>query len=111
MFVPAIALAGPAFVMARSAEVVIVVLSDARLFVALGSKVALLAVAVFVMMVLLGVSAATWTTSVKVSTPPAGSGPPSAGPESWLKETRLVCAGSGSAKVALWASEGPLFVR
>ena len=100
------------------------VVAVALLLPVLGSFVALVALAVF--MIEDGADPVTLTTSVKVCPAPAARVAvvqltvpvvPTAGvvqvnvvPEPWLRETNVVPAGRVSVSVTLCASEGPLFV-
>src|SRR6266516_2029027 len=87
-----------------SADVVMTVLNAEVLLARLRSGVVLVTDAVLVMVVPLGVFGLTWTTRVNVSVPPAGSGPPVGGPESWVNDTRVVLAGRLSLTFTFWAS-------
>src|SRR2546423_450353 len=105
----------------RSAEVLTVVKAEAVLLLLLGSVVVVEAVAELVIVVPLGVLAATRTTIVKLGAAPAATVarvkvtlpmPPTAGaavvqPAGAVAETKVVPAGRVSATLTPWASLGP----
>lgn len=123
-FVPAVALAGPLFVIARSAATPTVAVAVAALFAGRGSEVVVDTVAVFVIVVPFAADGGIMTTSenvaelplasvaalqVTVPVPPAaGVVQVNAGPAVWVIDTNVVLVGMASVSDGAWASEGPL---
>src|SRR5687768_11532724 len=109
----------------RSALAMTFVGSMAESLAATGSLVVVSPVTVLDRVVPSGTAAPTATTSVKLAEAPAASVerwqstvPPEptdgtrqvkVGPLSWVRETKVVPAGSGSDRVTDWASDGPPF--
>src|SRR5438128_626661 len=113
-------------VMLTSAWVLTVVMAVPELLPALGSMVAVAAVAVFVIVVPPAVLEATLTTTVKESISPLGTGdraktsvpvPPGittsvrSQPTGKAAETNVVLAGTGSLTVTICALSGPALVK
>src|SRR5205807_46607 len=105
---PAVAVAGPAFVMERSAAVATAVLTDAELLAALGSFDVVLTLAVSVRVEPSGALLARWSTISNTAVTPAGKlaivavvvpvpptpglVTPNAGPESCVSDTNVAPA-------------------
>src|SRR5438270_920490 len=122
MFVPAMTVAGPVLVTARSAWVLTVVVAVALLLPGVLSVVELVALAVLLKEAPLARLGLAWATIVKLAESPAASEAIVSliafpllvrvkdGPVFWLCETNVVPAGSVSARVTLAAAPGPILV-
>src|SRR5438093_1473851 len=119
MLLPAAAVAGPLFVTATSAEVLIVTVDVALLLPGFGSVIEDDAVAVFESVEPLVRFAPALNTSVNVAEAPearvamlqlTAGVQLNNGPDVCASETNVVPAGSASLRVTLCASLGPLFV-
>src|SRR5437660_10346602 len=128
MFVPAVTVAGPDLVTARSVTALTVVVMVELLLAGLGSVVLLLTLAVLTMLEPSGALEFTCTTMVKDAEPAGGKAVGSraamfpvlpaagavtrnAGPLVCASETKVVLAGTASVNSTPWASLGPLFVK
>jgi hypothetical protein len=121
-FDPAVTVAGPVLVIARSALCVTVVVTLAVLFDEFVSKLSDETVAVFVIELVLPVLMVrlNWAEAPLPSernehvtlpfAPTAGLEQVAAGPFDWIIDTNVVPAGSGSLRITFDAPSGPLFV-
>jgi hypothetical protein len=123
---PAVTAAGAVLVIAISAVATTVAVDDALLFPGVGSVVAEVTVAVFVIVEAFAAAGEMLTATVSVAVAPTGTvtavhvivpvAPAGgvvqvkAGPDVCVWEANVVLAGSVSVKVTLAASDGPLFV-